>query len=127
MEKKFEFIDIINELERVKLAPLILPLLKILDPVAKEIPEGAIKTYLTRLRPYEGQFRFLEKLVPYLPGIIRWTGKVASVKPVMMLFTVFAEALAFILKTIMPCLAITFRVIKRFVNGLRHRFIKEKQ
>ncbi|MBU0992970.1 MAG: hypothetical protein KJ737_10800 [Proteobacteria bacterium] len=127
MEKKFEFIDVINAMERVKLAPLILPCLKMVDPIAREIPEGIVKEYLTHIRPREGQFRFLEKLMPYLPGIIKWAGKIASIKPLMVVFAIVAEVLAFMLKIIMPGFAAGIRLVNRLVGMVKKIFIGLKR
>ena len=126
MEKKFEFIDIINELEQVELAPIILPCLKIVDPIAKVIPEGAIKNYLTRIRPKEGRFRFIEKLAPHLPKMVRWSGKVAAIKPLMVVFAIFAEALALILTIIIPPITVSIRFIYRIVGFVKKNVISVK-
>jgi len=111
MENKFQFIDVIKELERVELAPLIMPLLKIIDPIAKQIPEGTIKEFLTHIRPRENQFNFLYKVAPILPRMVRWAGKVASIKPLMFIFGIVAEVLSRVLMIAMPVVAALARAI----------------
>ena len=127
MKTTFEFIHIIDELEQVELAPFILPCLKMIDPIAREIPEGSVKRYLTRIRPREGQFRFIEKLTPHLPTIVRWAGKIAAIKPLMIVFAVICEALALIFKLLMPVLSVCIRsvsmgvgVVKKNFNRIKH-------
>jgi len=111
MENKFQFIDVIKELERVELAPLIMPLLKIIDPIAKQIPEGIIKEFLTHIRPRENQFDLLYKVAPILPRMIRWAGKIASIKPLMVVFGIVAEVLSRVLMIAMPVVAALARAI----------------
>ena len=111
MENKFQFIDVIKELERVELAPLIMPLLKIIDPIAKQIPEGTIKEFLTHIRPRENQFDLLYKVAPILPRMIRWAGKIASIKPLMVVFGIVAEVLSRVLMIAMPVVAALARAI----------------
>jgi len=111
MENKFQFIDVIKELERVELAPLIMPLLKIIDPIAKQIPEGIIKEFLTHIRPRENQFDLLYKVAPILPRMVRWAGKVASIKPLMVIFGIVAEVLSRVLMMAMPVVAALARAI----------------
>ena len=111
MENKFQFIDVIKELERVELAPLIMPLLKIIDPIAKQIPEGTIKEFLTHIRPRENQFDLLYKVAPILPRMVRWAGKVASIKPLMVIFGIVAEVLSRVLMIAMPVVAALARAI----------------
>jgi hypothetical protein len=111
MENKFQFIDVIKELERVELAPLIMPLLKIIDPIAKQIPEGTIREFLTHIRPLENQFNFLYKVAPILPRMVRWAGKVASIKPLMVVFGIVAEVLSRVLMIAMPVVAALARAI----------------
>jgi hypothetical protein len=107
----FQFIDVIKELEGVELAPLILPLMKIIDPIAKEIPEGLIKQALTNIRPRPGQFDFLGKVAPAMPLMVRWAGKAAAIKPLMLVFGLAAEALALVLRVAMPAIAILVRIL----------------
>jgi hypothetical protein len=109
--RQFQFIEVVNELERVELAPLILPLMKIIDPVAKAVPEGAIKQFLNNIHPHEGQFDFINRVAPLLPPMIRWAGRLAAIKPLMAAFGVFAEALALVLRFIAPVLAVVTRMI----------------
>ena len=126
-KQAFQFIEVVNELERVELAPLILPLLKIIDPIAKAVPAGVVKEFLTHhLRPREGQFDFIGQAAPYLPRIIRWAGRAAAVKPLMQALDVIAEALALVLRVVMPAAVMLVRAGKAVITTARTTFLKQR-
>lgn len=129
MESKptFQFIDVVNELERVELAPLILPLMKIIDPIAKAVPEGVVRDFLThRLRPRDGQFDFIGQMAPYLPRIVRWAGRMAAVKPLMQALDIMAEALALALRVVMPIAVMLGRAGSTVITTIRTTFLKQR-
>lgn len=129
MENKqaFQFIEVVNELEQVELAPLILPLMKIIDPIAKAVPEGVVREFLTHhLRPREGQFDFIGQIAPYLPRIIRWAGRAAAVKPLMRALDIMAEALALVLKVVMPAAVMLVRAGSTVITTARTTFLKQR-
>ncbi len=108
----FDFIKVVDELEKVDLSPLILPMLKIIDPLAEVFPEGYIKKLLGRLRPREGQFDFLYRVAPMMPGAIRLAGKVASIRMVGVVLNLFAEVMSGILKVTLPVAGIIARILR---------------
>jgi hypothetical protein len=125
--RPFQFIEVVMELERVELAPLILPLMKIIDPIAKAVPEGVVKKFLTNIRPREGQFDFVGKVAPLLPPMIRWAGRLAAIKPLMAAFGVVAEVLALVFRFIAPVLAAVIRIMISGVGMARAAFVHQSQ
>ncbi len=107
----FEIVDLIRELEKVNLEPLAMPALKIIDPIALAIPKGAVKNFLDQQKPSEGQFDFLGTVAPYLPGAISTLGKVAEIKPLMVVWGLLAEALAFVFRVTMPVVKVVAPII----------------
>lgn len=129
MESKstFQFTEVVNELERVELAPLILPLMKIIDPIAKAVPEGVVRDFMTHhLRPRDGQFDFIGTMAPYLPRIIRWAGRAAAIKPLMLALDIMAEALALVLKAIMPVAVMLARAGAIVFTTVRATLLKQR-
>ena len=73
-------IDILDELEKVRLAPLLIPVLKMGDPLLIALPQGAIKDMLARKETHADIVITVEKVVPLLPSWIRYTGHLAESK-----------------------------------------------
>ncbi len=73
-------IDILDELEKVRLAPLLIPVLKMGDPLLIALPQGAIKDMIARKETHADIVITVEKVVPLLPSWIRYTGHLAESK-----------------------------------------------
>ncbi|MEA2101792.1 MAG: hypothetical protein U9P80_04360 [Thermodesulfobacteriota bacterium] len=116
--KKIDLIDLVEELEKVDLSSLILPMLKIIDPIAKVVPEGFVKETLTHLKPSEGQFDYLDKIVPFMPRAIRVAGKVAAFKPVGIVFNLFGEGLSMFLRVFVPVMDRVVRILMPLISSL---------
>ncbi len=116
--KQVDVIAIMAELERVDLSALILPLLKIVDPIAKVVPEGLVKQTLIHMRPYTGQFDFLDKVLPFVPGTIRVAGRIAAFRPVGLGLMLFGEGLSLFLRVSLPVAQRLVRLVRACIRAL---------
>jgi hypothetical protein len=115
-KKQFELMDLLHELEKVRLEPLVIPTLMMVDPILAAIPQGAIKSFLDRQKPREGQFTILEKLVPYSPWMIKIIGVLARSKVIIGLYTLLAFILTPIIKTVVGMI----KGVSKVVQLLKH-------
>jgi len=72
--------DLLDELEKINLAPLLIPVLKMGDPLLIALPQGAIKDMIARKGTHDDIVITVEKVVPLLPSWIRYTGHLAESK-----------------------------------------------
>jgi len=72
--------DLLDELEKVNLAPLLIPVLKMGDPLLIALPQGAIKDMIARKGTHDDIVITVEKVAPLLPSWIRFTGHLAESK-----------------------------------------------
>ncbi len=71
-------IDILAELEKVRLAPLLVPVLKASDPLMGSLPQGSLKSMLANKGTQNGLVKTVEGLAPLFPAIIRYAGHLAE-------------------------------------------------
>lgn len=71
-------IDILAELEKVRLAPLLIPVLKASDPLMGSIPQGSLKSMLAHKGTQDGLVKTVEGLAPLFPALIRYAGHLAE-------------------------------------------------
>ena len=70
--------DILDELEKVRLAPLLIPVLKASDPLMGSIPQGSLKSMMAHRGTQDGLVRTVEGLAPLLPALIKYAGHLAE-------------------------------------------------
>jgi len=71
-------IDILAELEKVRLAPLLVPVLKASDPLMGSLPQGSLKSMLANKGTQNGLVKTVEGLAPLFPALIRYAGHLAE-------------------------------------------------
>lgn len=98
-------IELVDELGKVRLAPLVLPALKMLDPVLCALPEGALEDMVSGRAAREDLVKTLEDASPVLPRIIRLAGRMAESKLATGLLALMAVVLAPFMKLLAPVLA----------------------
>jgi hypothetical protein len=98
-------IELVDELGKVRLAPLVLPALKMLDPVLCALPEGALEDMVSGRAAREDLVKTLEDASPVLPRIIRLAGRMAESKLTTGLLALLAVVLTPFMKLLAPVLA----------------------
>ena len=73
-------VEMLDELEKVRLAPIVLPALKILDPVLGALPRGFLKSVVSRPETRDSLVKTVEGLSPVLPDMIKLLGHIAESK-----------------------------------------------
>ena len=73
-----EITDILDELAKVKLAPLLIPVLKASDPLMGALPKGSLKDMMARKGTRDGLVKTVEGLAPLLPALIKYSGHLAE-------------------------------------------------
>lgn len=73
-----EITDILDELEKVKLAPILIPVLKASDPLMGALPKGSLKDMMARKGTQDGLVKTVEGLAPLLPALIKYSGHLAE-------------------------------------------------
>ena len=98
-------IDILDELEKVRLAPLLIPVLKMGDPLLIALPQGAIKDMIARKETHNDIVITVEKVVPLLPSWIRYTGHLAESKLTLSFISLMGLIATPIMKPFYPLIA----------------------
>jgi len=98
-------IELVDELGKVRLAPLVLPALKMLDPVLCALPEGALEDMVSGRAARDNLVKTLEDASPVLPRIIRLAGRMAESKLTTGILTLMAVLLTPFMKLLAPVLA----------------------
>ncbi len=117
-ENKLDFIDVIEALNKSDLSPLVVPALRLIDPICMAIPQGAIKEYLSSAKPRAGQFDLLYKFGHLLPGAITIIGRIAQIKAITIPFAIFATLAGSILKLIQPLLNVALPVGAAIIRNI---------
>ncbi|RLC96137.1 MAG: hypothetical protein DRI40_03980 [Chloroflexi bacterium] len=71
-------IEILNELEKVRLAPVMVPVLKMVDPLMGSLPKGAVQKIMSRKSTRQSTIRLVQRLSPSLPSLVRLGGHAAD-------------------------------------------------
>ncbi len=98
-------IDILDELEKVRIAPLLIPVLKMGDPLLIALPQGAIKDMIARKETHADIVITVEKVVPLLPSWIRYTGHLAESKLTLSFISLMGIIATPIMKPFYPLIA----------------------
>jgi len=75
-----DFIEILDELEKVNLAPILVPALKMSDPLMGSLPKGFLPSMLCRQEIRNNLITTVEGLAPIMPDMIRFLGHVSESK-----------------------------------------------
>lgn len=74
------FIEILDELEKVNLAPILMPALKMADPLLGSMPKGFLSAMLSRRETRHNLIKTVEGLSPIMPDMIGFVGHVSQSK-----------------------------------------------
>jgi len=75
-----DLIEILDELEKVNLAPILMPALKMSDPLMGSLPKGFLPSMLSRQKTRNTLIKTVEGLAPIMPDMIRFLGHVSESK-----------------------------------------------
>ena len=98
-------VEMLDELEKARLAPIVLPALRIADPILGALPRGCLQSILSSRQTCDSLVRTVEGLSPVLPDMIRFLGHVSESKLATGLFSFWAAILAPITKLLAPAVA----------------------
>ncbi len=98
-------IDILAELEKVSLEPLLIPVLKASDPLMGSLPKGSLKTMLESKGTQDGLVKTVEGMAPLFPALIRYAGHLAESKLALSFISSMCIIVAAIMKPFNPLMA----------------------
>lgn len=98
-------VELVDELGKVRLAPLVLPALKMLDPVLCALPKGALEDMISGRGARDNLVKTLEGASPVLPQMIGLLGHMAESKLSTGLLALLAVVLTPFMKLLAPVLA----------------------
>ena len=98
-------IDILDELEKVRLAPLLVPVLKASDPLMGSLPEGSLKSMLANKGTQNELVKTVEGLAPLFPALISYAGHLAESKLAMGAISLGVNITTPIMKPFNPLMA----------------------
>jgi hypothetical protein len=75
-----DFIEILDELEKVNLAPILVPALKMADPLLGSLPRGFLPSMLSRQGTRNSLIKTVAGLSPMMPDMIRFLGHISESK-----------------------------------------------
>jgi hypothetical protein len=100
-----DLIEILDELEKVRLAPMMIPVLKMVDPLMASLPKGAVQKILSRKATRDSVIRLVERLSPSLPSLVKFAGHAADSRLVRGLLSLAAGISPPVMKLLGPLLA----------------------
>ena len=71
-------VEMLDELEKVRLTPMVVPVLTMADPVLAAMPKGSLGALFSRRDTRESLVRTVEAFSPVLPDAIKFVGHVAE-------------------------------------------------
>jgi len=98
-------VEILDELEKARLEPIVLPALRIADPILAALPRGCLQSILLSRETRDSLVKTVEGLSPMLPDIVRFLGHVAQSKLTTGLFSFWAAMSTPIMKLFAPAVA----------------------
>jgi hypothetical protein len=98
-------IDLVDELGKVRLVPLLVPALKIADPILGSLPRGFLRSILARKDRRDNLVKTVEAASPVLPEMIRLLGHLAESKLATGLLSLSAVILTPIARLSAPVIA----------------------
>ena len=73
-------VEMLDELEKVRLTPMVVPVLTMADPVLAAMPKGSLGALFSRRDTRESLIKTVEAFSPVLPDAIKFVGHVAESK-----------------------------------------------
>ncbi|MBE0481066.1 MAG: hypothetical protein IBX68_08810 [Dehalococcoidia bacterium] len=101
-----DLVELVDELGRVRLAPIVLPVLKLADPVMGALPEWSLQSTLAGGEIRDSIVKTVESLSPVLIDAIRFLGHVSESRLATGLLSFTAAVLAPPVRLLSPVLAI---------------------
>ncbi len=115
--------EILKELEQVNLAPILIPTLRVADPILGSLPKGSLQSILSEQETRNSMIKTVEQMAPLVPSLINLLGTVAasflSTAVITVVATVFTPILKLtapflsklVLKAIAPSLKLTRKIV----------------
>jgi len=94
--------EILAELEKVNLAPLLMPVLKMSDPLMGSLPKGFLPSMLSHKQTRSSLVKTVEALSPIMPAMIRFLGHISESKLATGVFSLWASIATPIMKLLAP-------------------------
>ncbi len=73
-----ELVEVVEELGKVRLAPLVIPVLKVIDPIMEALPRGSLQAIISAKKKRERLVETVEGAAPVLTDMIRFAGHLAE-------------------------------------------------
>ena len=97
-----DLVEVVEELGKVDLSPIMVPTLKVVDPVMGALPKGSLQSMLSRKETRDSLVSIVEALAPALPALIRFMGRVAESRLAVGLVSLWASMAAPIMELLAP-------------------------
>jgi hypothetical protein len=96
---------ILNELEQVNLAPIVIPALKLADPILGALPPGSMESIVSEQETRDRITGTVDKIAPILPDLIKFLGTVTQSYLTTSIIAIMALILTPILQLLAPILS----------------------
>ncbi len=100
-------IEIVDELGKVRLSPIAIPALKMVDPILASLPRGSVRAIISSTDRSNNLVGTVEAASPSLPAMIRMAGHLAESRLVTGLLSLTATLSAPMIRVIAPLIART--------------------
>ena len=98
-------IDILAELEKISLEPLLIPVLKAADPLMGSLPKGSLKAMFENKGTQDGLVKTVEGMTPVLPDMIKFSGHLAESKLITGALSLIVNVMVPMMQPLNPLLA----------------------
>ncbi len=102
--------ELLDELEKVRLAPILIPFLRVYDPVMGSLPKGSLQSALSRKGTQNNLVNSVERLSSAMPAMIRFAGHLSESRLTRGTISLWAGTMAPVMKVSAP---VTSRVLMR--------------
>lgn len=100
-----EMVEIVDELGKTRLSPLVLPVLKLIDPIMGALPKGSLQTILSNRKSRERLVKTVEGASPVLLAMIRFLAHLSESRLITGLLSISATLLTPIIRLLAPILS----------------------
>ena len=98
-------VEVVDALGEVRLAPVVVPILKMLDPIMGSLPQGSLQSVVSRNDRSDNLVRTVESASPALPEMIAFLGHLSESRLATGSLSLGATASAPLLKILAPFIA----------------------